>query len=158
METTNSSAWMQVAEIELIYKSKVKASERPKVTTSRDAYQLFKQNWNENKIEFIEQFKVMFLNRANKVLAIFEMSSGGVTGTVADPKLVFIAALKINACNIILCHNHPSGSLKPSRADEELTKKIKEAGKYLYLDLPVIDHLIITGEDIYYSFADKGLL
>ena len=104
METTNSSAWMQVAEIELIYKSKVKASERPKVTTSRDAYQLFKQNWDENKIEFIEQFKVMFLNRANKVLAIFEMSSGGVTGTVADPKLVFIAALKINACNIILCH------------------------------------------------------
>ena len=158
METTNSSAWMQVAEIELIYKSKVKASERPKVTTSRDAYQLFKQNWDENKIEFIEQFKVMFLNRANKVLAIFEMSSGGVTGTVADPKLVFIAALKINACNIILCHNRPSGSLKPSRADEELTKKIKEAGKYLYLDLPVIDHLIITGEDIYYSFADKGLL
>ena len=92
METTNSSAWMQVAEIELIYKSKVKASERPKVTTSRDAYQLFKQNWDENKIEFIEQFKVMFLNRANKVLAIFEMSSGGVTGTIADPKLVFMAA------------------------------------------------------------------
>ena len=102
METTNALA--QVAEIELIYKSKVKTSDRPKVTTSRDAYQLFRQNWNDNKIDFIEQFKVMFLNRANKVLAIFEMSSGGVTGTVADPKLVFMAALKLNACNIILCH------------------------------------------------------
>jgi len=102
METTNALA--QVAEIELIYKSKVKTSDRPKVTTSRDAYQLFRQNWNDNKIDFIEQFKVMFLNRANKVLAIFEMSSGGVTGTIADPKLVFMEALKLNASNIILCH------------------------------------------------------
>ena len=156
METTNSLAWMQVAEIELIYKSKVKASQRPTVTTSQDAFKLFKQNWDENKIEFIEQFKVLFLNRSNKVLAIFELSTGGVTGTVADPKLVFAAALKLNACNIILCHNHPSGSLKPSQADEALTRKIKEAGRYL--DLPVIDHLIISGEDNYYSFADEGLL
>ena len=71
METTNTLAWMQVAEIELIYKSKVKASQRPTVTTSQDAFKLFKQNWDENKIEFIEQFKVLFLNRSNKVLAIF---------------------------------------------------------------------------------------
>lgn len=124
--------------------------------TKVDAYNLFKQNWDENKIEFIEQFKVLFLNRANKVLGIFELSTGGITGTVADPKLVFTAALKMNACNIILCHNHPSGNVKPSMADENLTKKIKEAGKYL--DLPVIDHIIISGEDGYYSFADEGLL
>ena len=156
METTNSLAWMQVAEIELIYKSKIKASQRPTVTTSSDAFKLFKQNWDENKIEFIEQFKVLFLNRSNKVLALFELSTGGVTGTVADPKLVFAAALKLNACNIILCHNHPSGNLKPSQADEALTRKIKEAGRYL--DLPVVDHLIISGEDNYYSFADEGLL
>jgi DNA repair protein RadC len=156
METTNTLAWMQVAEIELIYKSKVKASERPKVTTSHDAFKLFKQNWDENKIEFIEQFKVLFLIRNNKVLGIFEVSTGGVSGTVADPKIIFAAALKVNACNLILCHNHPSGSLKPSQADEALTQKIKEAGKYL--DLPVIDHLIITAEDGYFSFADEGLL
>ncbi len=155
METTNTLAWTQVAEIELIYKSKVKASDRLKVTTSSDAYHLLKQNWDENKIEFVEQFKVLFLNRANKVLAIYELSTGGVSGTVADPKLVFAAALKVNACNIILCHNHPSGNVKPSTADEQLTRKIKEAGKYL--DLPVIDHLIITNES-YYSFADEGLL
>ena len=90
------------------------------------------------------------------MLAIYELSTGGVTGTVADPKLVFAAALKVNACNIILCHNHPSGNVKPSTADEQLTQKIKEAGKYL--DLPVVDHIIISGEDIYYSFADEGLL
>ena len=154
METTNALA--QVAEIELIYKSKVKASDRPKVTTSQDAFKLFKSNWDDNKIEFVEQFKVLFLNRANSVLGLFELSTGGVTGTVADPKLVFMAALKLNACNIILCHNHPSGNLKPSRADELLTQKIKEAGTYL--DLPVIDHLIISAEDSYYSFADEGLL
>ena len=156
METPNTLAWTQVSEIQLIYKSKMKASERPHVSTSSDAYQIFKQNWDENKIEFIEQFKVLFLNRSNKVLGIFELSTGGVSGTVADPKLVFAAALKANASNIILCHNHPSGNIKPSRADEQLTQKIKEAGKYL--DLPVVDHLIITSEDGYYSFADEGLL
>ena len=156
METPNTLECMQVAEIELIYKSKVKASDRPKVTTSQDAFKLFKSNWDDNKIEFVEQFKVLFLNRANSVLGLFELSTGGVTGTVADPKLVFMAALKLNACNIILCHNHPSGNLKPSRADELLTQKIKEAGTYL--DLPVIDHLIISAEDSYYSFADEGLL
>ena len=156
METTNTLAWTQVSEIELIYKSKMKASERPHVAKSSDAYTIFKHNWDENKIEFIEQFKVLFLNRSNKVLCIYELSTGGVSGTVADPKLVFAAALKANASNIILCHNHPSGNIKPSKADEQLTQKIKEAGKYL--DLPVIDHLIITSEDGYYSFADEGLL
>lgn len=156
METVSTLAWTQVAEIELIYKSKVKASDRPKVSTSRDAFVLFKQQWDDNKIEFVEQFKIMLLNRSNKVLGIYELSTGGVSGTVADPKLIFAAALKANASNIILCHNHPSGNIKPSLADEQLTNKIKEAGKYL--DLPVIDHLIITCEDKYFSFADQGLL
>ncbi len=156
METSNTSAWMQASEIELVYKSKVKASERPKVTTSADAYQLLKQHWDDNKIELIEQFKVLYLNRANKVLGIYEVSTGGMTATVVDPKIVFIAALKSGACNIILCHNHPSGNLKPSKADEELTLKLKEAGKYL--DLQVVDHLIISSESEYYSFADEGLL
>ena len=156
METANTLACIQVSEIQLIYKSKVKASQRPQVSTSSDAYHIFRQNWDENKIEFVEQFKILLLNRANKVLGIFELSTGGVSGTVADPKLVFAAALKANASNIILCHNHPSGSSKPSSADEQLTQKIKEAGKYL--DLPVVDHLIITGDDGYYSFADEGIL
>lgn len=86
----------------------------------------------------------------------YELSTGGVSGTVADPKLVFVAALKVNASNIILCHNHPSGNLKPSKADEQLTLKLKEAGKNL--NLPVIDHIIITADSGYYSFADEGLL
>jgi DNA repair protein RadC len=156
METANTLAWTQVSEIQLIYKSKMKASDRPRVTKSCDAYQIFKKNWDENKIEFLEQFKILLLNRCNNVLGIYEVSTGGVSGTVADPKLVFAAALKANASNIILCHNHPSGNMKPSRADELLTQKMKDAGKCL--DLPVVDHLIISSEEGYYSFADEGLL
>lgn len=146
---------LKVAEVELVYHSKVKASERPQITCSNDAFELLKSIWEEGKIELLEQFKVLFLNRSNKVLCIYPLSSGGITGTVADPRLVFTAALKVNAVSMILSHNHPSGSLQPSKQDEELTTKIK--GAALLLDMKVLDHLIITLEG-YYSFADEGLL
>ncbi len=145
----------QIAEVELIYKTKIKASERPKLRTSKDAADLLKHCWDENKIDFIEQFKVLFLNRANRVLGIFEASTGGVTGTVVDPKIVFVAALKANACNIIISHNHPSGNLQPSKADIELTEKIKMAGQFL--EIKLFDHIIVSSEG-YYSFADEGLI
>lgn len=150
-----ASPVFQVAEIELIYKLKVKASERPMVSTSKDAYEVLKQCWDDNKIDLLEQFKILLLNRGNKVLAVYEVSSGGITGTIADPRLIFTAALKANTVSIILAHNHPSGSLKPSRADEELTSKIKEAGKFL--DIKVLDHIVLSS-DSYFSFADEGLL
>lgn len=156
METLmNEQSWNQIAEVELIYKTKIKASERPQVKTSKESAALLKQMWNGNKIDFVEQFKVLFLNRANKVLGIIELSTGGVTGTVADPKLIFVAALKANACSIIFSHNHPSGNLKPSQADEQLTQKIKQAGQLL--DIKLLDHIIVTSEG-YYSFADEGLI
>ena len=144
-----------VAEVQLIYKSKVKPSERPQIRSSKDCYEILKQTWDEDKIEFVEQFKVMLLNKAQRVLGIYEMSTGGVAGTVADTRLVFIAALKANACGVILSHNHPSGNLIPSRADEELTRKMKQAG--LLIEIPVLDHIIMTSES-YFSFADQGLL
>jgi DNA repair protein RadC len=102
-----------------------------------------------------EIFAVLFLNRANKINHFEIISEGGITGTVADPRIILRKALEEDAVNIILCHNHPSGSLKPSRADEELTKKIKEAARLL--DITVIDHIIVS-EDGYYSFADEGIL
>ena len=151
----NQQAWQKVAEVELIYKSKVKASERPLISSSKDAAEILMNLWNENKIVFVEQFNVLLLNRANRVLGIADISSGGVTGTVADPKLIFTAALKANAAGIIISHNHPSCNLKPSRADEELTQKIKNAGKFL--DISLLDHVIVTSEG-YFSFADEGLL
>ena len=102
-----------------------------------------------------EVFAVLFLNRANKINHFEIVSEGGITGTVADPRLILKKALEEDAVSIILCHNHPSGSLKPSRADEELTSKIKEAASFL--DIKVLDHLIVS-EEGYYSFADEGLL
>jgi len=155
MERTSSAAWFAVSEIELVYKSKVKASARPQITSSKNTYEILLKVWDDNKIEFVEQFKVVLLNRANKVLGIYEVSSGGVTGTVADPRLIFAAALKANACSIIISHNHPSSNIKPSRQDEELTTKIKQAGQLL--EIKVLDHIIVTPET-YYSFADEGIL
>ena len=102
-----------------------------------------------------EVFAVIFLNQSNKVNHFEIISRGGITGTVADPRVILKKALDAEATSIILCHNHPSGSLKPSRADEELTAKIKEAARYL--DIKVNDHLIVS-EQGYYSFADEGLL
>ncbi len=155
METTNEKKQWEVAEIQLSYKSNVKPSLRPKITSSRDAHEVLKQVWNDSLIELCEQFKVLFTNRANKVLGVFEVSTGGIAGTVADPKLIFVAALKAGATGIILSHNHPSGNLTPSHADIELTKKIKEGGRLLEIQL--LDHLILTSES-YFSFADEGLI
>lgn len=153
--TTNEQSVYTVAEIQLVYRSKVKPSQRPKISASRDAYNIFLDSWDKHLIELVEQFKVMLLNRANKVLGILELSKGGITGTVADPKLIFAAAVKSAACGIIICHNHPSGLIRPSKQDELLSSKIKEAGKFL--DINVMDSLIISTET-YYSFADEGLL
>lgn len=147
--------WYHVAELELVYRTKVKPSQRPTITTSADIYELLQKIWNRDKIEMVEEFKVLLLNRANKVLGVLDTSSGGITGTVADPRIILAAAVKANAVGIVLAHNHPSGSLKPSRADEELTRKIKQAA--WFLDMAVLDHIIITSES-YYSFADEGLL
>src|SRR5687767_12774577 len=102
-----------------------------------------------------EVFAVLFLNKANKINHFEIISEGGITGTVADPKLILKKALEENAVHLILCHNHPSGSLRPSRADEQLTVKIKEAARLL--DISVLDHIIVSDAG-YYSFADEGLL
>lgn len=155
MENINGKRLYEVAEIQLIYKSNVKPSQRPRISSSKDAYHVLLENWDSSKIEFVEQFKVLLLNRANKALGIFEVSNGSATGTVADPKLIFAAAIKANACGIILAHNHPSGNLQPSQADMDLTKKMREGGKFL--EIQVLDHVIVTTEG-YYSFADEGLM
>ena len=146
-----------VSEIDIVYKKKVtcKVSERPLIGSSGDAYKVCMHYWNPDKIELLEEFKVLFLSRSNRVLQIFPVSQGGITGTVADPRLILAGAIRVATCAMILVHNHPSGNIKPSRADEELTIKIREAAKYF--DMKVLDHLIITSEG-YFSFADEGLL
>lgn len=151
----NQISLFQVSEIQLSYRPKFKASERPKIGSSADVYQILLNNWDLDTLELRECFKILLLNRGNRILGIYEVSSGGMAGTVADPKLIFSAALKAAASSVILSHNHPSGQLKPSTADLALTKKISNAGEFL--DIAVLDHLIIAANG-YYSFADEGLL
>jgi len=144
-----------VAEIELIYKSKVPPSQRRKITCSQDAKEVFLENWNDDTLQYYEEFKILLLNRSNAILDLMSVSKGGISGTVTDVRIILAAALKSNASGLIVCHNHPSGNLNPSESDTKITQKIKEAGNLM--DIQLLDHLIITSED-YYSFADNGLL
>jgi DNA repair protein RadC len=126
-----------------------------KISCSEDAYQVLKDFYPEETISLQERFVVAYLNRANHVIGVYEASVGGLTGTIADPRLILSVALKIAATGIILSHNHPSGNLKPSNADQELTNKIQLGAKYL--DIIVVDHIILSA-DGYKSFADESLL
>jgi DNA repair protein RadC len=141
--------------ISLIYKSRVKASDRPKVTCSKDTNNLLMGSWDPNTLGHVEEFKILLLNRSNAVLGIMEVSKGGISGTVTDIRIILQAAIKANASGMIVCHNHPSGNLNPSESDTRLTQKIKEAGNII--DIQLLDHLILTLDDNYYSFADNGL-
>jgi len=125
---------------------------REKITSSRDAYEIFRSVISDRPYE---EFWIILLNRANKVIRKCNISEGGISGTVVDPKKIFKISLDHHASSIILGHNHPSGSLVPSEADCRITKKLRDAGAML--EVTVLDHLII-GENGYYSFADEGNL
>ena len=146
---------LQISEVKLVYSRKVRANDRPQVSASQDAYVLFRENWDDLTINLNEQFKVMLLDRNNRCMGISTVSSGGVSGTVVDPKLIFALALKGRACQLIVAHNHPSGNLSPSNQDFHITKRLCDVGKCL--DLEVLDHLILTDES-YYSMAVEGLM
>jgi DNA repair protein RadC len=141
-------------EIKVSYK---RTGAKDSITSSANAYEISKEicSLSEACISLREYFYIILLNRANKIIGFYQLSSGGISGTVADPRLAFSIALKCLASGMILFHNHPSGSLKASEADIVLTKKFKTAGSLL--DINILDHLIIT-ENEYYSFADEGLL
>jgi len=126
--------------------------ERKKLQSSNDAFEIMQMHIGDAQYE---QFVVLMLNRANHIIRVINISEGGISGTVADPKKIFKLALENNASGIILGHNHPSGNLKPSDADIKLTRKIKEAG--LLLEISVLDHIIV-GVEKYYSFADEGMM
>jgi DNA repair protein RadC len=150
-----SNALLQVSEIQLVYKPVIRPSQRLKIGQASDVYKMLLDSWDMDSIDIVEQFKIVLLNRANKVLGVSHISTGGLSGTVVDLKVVFAIALKSGASGLILSHNHPSGNLKPSSADITLTKKIKDAGKLL--DIEVLDHLILSTEG-FYSFAEEGMI
>ena len=125
---------------------------QPKVTSSRDAFEIFHSLIGDLPYE---EFWMLILSKANKVLKKVRISEGGVSGTVVDPKKIYKIALDHHSSSLILGHNHPSGNIQPSEADHKITKKIKECG--ILLDIAVLDHIIV-GNEQFYSFADEGSL
>ncbi len=128
------------------------ALEKKKITSSNSVFELMQPIIGELPHE---EFWIVFLNNSNKVLQQSQLSKGGITGTLVDARLVLKTALQLGAVGLILAHNHPSGTLKPSQADKQITQKLKKAGESL--DIKVLDHVIIT-EKAYFSFADESLL
>jgi len=129
-----------------------KALEIPKITSSKAVFEIMQPIIGELNHE---EFWVLYLNNSNKIIHKNQLSTGGITGTLVDIRILFKKALELSSVAIILCHNHPSGSLKPSNSDIDLTRKIQEAGKNL--DIKILDHLLIT-EKAYFSFADSNLI
>ena len=145
---------LQASEVQIIYKSRIPASKRVQIKNSADAFNLFLEFWNKDTIEHHEEFKILLLNNKNVVLGIAEISKGGVTSTIIDPRIVFQYALKAHATGIIVGHNHPSCNPNPSESDVTITKKLTEAGSVL--NIAVLDHIIICGDGKYFSLADEG--
>lgn len=142
-----------IAALELANRSGMEeGASKKKVSCSRDVYTYFRPVLHDSSYE---EFWIMLLNRGNRILNSICISQGGLSGTVADPKKIFKMALEQYASSVVLCHNHPSGNIRPSESDIRLTQKLKKAGSFL--DLPIIDHIIV-GEDNYFSFADEGVL
>ena len=142
-----------VGEVELSYKPKFKSLHQ--VTCSEDAYKYLLPTYKEGTICYKEYFKVLFLNQAKQVLGYTLISEGGITETSVDVRVILQAALLTNSVAIILAHNHPSGNLKPSRQDMDITRQVKEAARLMRIT--VLDHIILTDAG-YYSFADEGEL
>jgi DNA repair protein RadC len=142
-----------LSEIHVSYKPGL-ISSTTTINNSQNAYEIFKSLFPADTISLQEQFVVLYLNRANRVIGSYQLSKGGITGTIADVRLILSVALKTLATGLILAHNHPSGNLKPSEADIQLTQKVKDAAKLM--DIEVLDHMILSSNG-YFSFTDKGL-
>ena len=146
----------KVNEIKVSYKGGVKSAFWTKINHSQDAANLLFKNWDKDTIEVHESFKILLLNNSNKVKGVHQISQGGITGTLVDIRLLFATILKSLSVAIILAHNHPSGKLKPSEADINITNKIKRAAKFL--DILVLDHIILAPNGGHYSFKDEGII
>lgn len=155
MDQHTLQSLFRVNEVEIIYRNRIPYQDRIQITKSATAYEILLHAWDENRMELVEQFKILLLDQKNNCLGISDISTGGMSACLADPKVIFATALKARATGIILAHNHPSGNLQPSDSDKALTRKLKEGGKLL--DIAVLDHLIVTPQN-YISFADEGLM
>src|SRR6056297_2029320 len=146
----------KVNEIQISYREKLSTLTSLSVTNSKEVAELLFQNWDNQTIGLHETFKIVLLNQSNKVKGIYPLSHGGITGTLVDVRILFALVLKTLSVGVILAHNHPSGQLKASYQDKQLTQKIKEAAQLF--DVKVLDHIILAPDGRYYSFADNGIL
>ncbi len=146
----------KVSEIRISYTEKKATHMIDSFTSSNKVAEFIFKNWNKNTIALHETFQIILLSNSNKAKGIYELSSGGITATIVDIRILFAVVLKSLSVAIILVHNHPSGKLTPSEADKRLTEKIKNAADFL--DVKILDHLIITPNGEYYSFADNDLI
>lgn len=135
--------------------TKIKPEDKPKSDTPEAAYQILRKDWDNNTINLIEEFKLMSLDSQMKVNSISTLSKGGTDCTIVDLKILFATALLSKAHSVIIAHNHPSGSLKPSTQDIALTEKVREAGKII--DIPLRDHIIVT-DDGYCSLNEADFV
>lgn len=146
----------KVNEIQISYREKISTLKSPSITSSDDVALVLFKNWDEKTIGLHETFKVLLLNQSNRVKGIYPLSTGGITGTLVDMRILFALVLKTLSTGIVLAHNHPSGQLRASQADRQLTEKIQQAAKLF--DVRVLDHIILAPDGVYYSFADHGLM
>ena len=146
----------KVNEIKISYKENIALSKSPSIKSSADAGKLLFETWDKNTIALQESFKVLLLNNSNKIKGIYQLSTGGITGTLVDIRILFAVILKSLSVGVILSHCHPSGKLMPSESDKQLTEKIKKAAAFF--DVKVLDHIIVVPSGDYYSFADEGIL
>jgi len=142
-------------EVQLVYSNKTLAKDRPHVKTPEEAYEIFLQNWDMEQIGLLEEAKILLLDNSMRLMSVSSISRGGMTEAIVDPRVIFAIALKRRAHAIILAHNHPTGNMKPSQADLQLTKRLVASGQVLRI--PLQDHLIISNEQ-YYSMAVEGHL
>lgn len=146
----------KVNEIQISYREKIGTLKSNPIKSSEEAAKLLYENWDKNTIGLNETFKILLLNNSNKVKGVYPLSTGGITGTLVDVRILFAIVLKTLSVGILLAHCHPSGQLRPSEADKRLTEKIKQAAKLF--DVSVLDHIILAPDGSYYSFADNGEL
>lgn len=144
-----------IPEFEISLKVKGKKSELKKITSPSEAAEVCRMCFDEGKIDWVEELVVIGLNQANRVQGFYKVSSGGATGTIADPRVIFQYALLSNAVKIIIAHNHPSGNLEASQADIDMTKKIKASGDLL--EIKLLDHIIVTDEG-YLSLSEQNII
>ncbi|MFC5271390.1 JAB domain-containing protein [Adhaeribacter terreus] len=145
-----------VQEIRLQYTPDEKRITSPSITDTATAYRILKEHFDQDYISIREEFMVLYLDNANRVLGVFKGFKGGITATVVDVRLIMAVALKGLCSGMIIAHNHPSGTLSPSTADKTTTNQISKAAELFNIKL--LDHIILSPFDSYYSFADEGIL